>query len=350
MRILYGVQTTGHGHLVRSTPLIRGLRARGHSVDVLLSGPPPDPVWAERIGPPFTTHPGLTFSADGGRIRYVRTALQARPLRFVADVLRQPSAGRDLVVTDYEPITAWSARRHGLRSIGIGHLYAFAWPLVPRASGNLVTRAVLHHFAPAGVPVGLHWGSFGAPVLPPTVDPEIRALRRGPPAEDLVLVYLAFEPPERLVPLLKTVPSRRFHVYARTGAAVENGNVTVRPVSRAGFVEDLSRCTGVIANAGFTLTSECLHHGIPLLAMPIHGHLEQESNALALGQLGLATVTRTLTRDVIDCWLQQPPPPAQAYPDVTAALIDWIAAGAAEPLTALSQRLWTEAAAAGRAA
>ncbi|MCL4722204.1 MAG: glycosyltransferase, partial [Gammaproteobacteria bacterium] len=79
MRILYGVQTTGHGHLVRSTPLIRGLRARGHSVDVLLSGPPPDPVWAERIGPPFTTHPGLTFSADGGRIRYVRTALQARP-------------------------------------------------------------------------------------------------------------------------------------------------------------------------------------------------------------------------------------------------------------------------------
>ena len=29
MRILYGVQTTGHGHLVRSTPIIRQLRERG---------------------------------------------------------------------------------------------------------------------------------------------------------------------------------------------------------------------------------------------------------------------------------------------------------------------------------
>jgi UDP:flavonoid glycosyltransferase YjiC (YdhE family) len=41
MRILYGVQTTGHGHLVRSTPIIRQLRERGHRVDVLPSGPRP---------------------------------------------------------------------------------------------------------------------------------------------------------------------------------------------------------------------------------------------------------------------------------------------------------------------
>ncbi len=64
MRILYGVQTTGHGHLVRSTPIIRELRGRGHVVDVVLSGPPPDPLWLDRIGSPLTTHPGLTFSAE----------------------------------------------------------------------------------------------------------------------------------------------------------------------------------------------------------------------------------------------------------------------------------------------
>jgi hypothetical protein len=41
--------------------------------------------------------------------------------------LREPAPLPDLVVTGYEPATAWIARRRGLRSVGIGHLYAFAW-------------------------------------------------------------------------------------------------------------------------------------------------------------------------------------------------------------------------------
>ena len=40
VRILYGVQTTGQGHLVRSTPIIRALRDRGHEVDVLTCAHP----------------------------------------------------------------------------------------------------------------------------------------------------------------------------------------------------------------------------------------------------------------------------------------------------------------------
>ena len=39
MRILYGVQTTGNGHIVRSRAMIEALRERGHEVHPLLSGP-----------------------------------------------------------------------------------------------------------------------------------------------------------------------------------------------------------------------------------------------------------------------------------------------------------------------
>ncbi len=38
MRILYGVQGTGHGHLVRSAAMVAGLRNRGHDVHCLLTG------------------------------------------------------------------------------------------------------------------------------------------------------------------------------------------------------------------------------------------------------------------------------------------------------------------------
>ncbi len=340
MRILYGVQTTGNGHLVRSTPIIRQLRERGHQVDVLLSGPPADPSWHARIGAPLTARPGLTFAADGGRIRYLKTAIQARPVVFLRDVFGNPGPRPDLVVTDYEPITAWQARRRGLRSIGIGHLYAFAWPEVPRARGNLVTRPIMDWFAPASIQVGSHWDSFGAPVLPPVLDPEILALARGPLEGDLVLVYLGFEPLHRLVPLLKQFPDHRFHVFVKGGEERQDGNVSILPVSRSRFLADLARCAGVIANAGFTLASECLHLGVGLLVQPIRGQLEQESNAVALEHLRLGTVTRQLSRTDVQRWLAQPAPRPRQYPDVSAALVDWLDSGAEESIGALGNRLW----------
>jgi uncharacterized protein (TIGR00661 family) len=198
-------------------------------------------------------------------------------------------------------------------------------------------------FAPVAVPAGTHWDSFGAPVLPPTVDPEIRALTRGPVEADFVLVYAGFEPLDRLVPLLRQFPHHRFHVYARVLVETQAGNVAVRPISRPRFMADLARCTGVIANAGFTLTSECLHLGIAVLALPLHGQLEQESNGVALEQLGLGTVARRLGREDVLDWLAQPMPQPQNYPDVTGALIDWLDQGATEPLRSLSDRLWAAA-------
>jgi uncharacterized protein (TIGR00661 family) len=340
MRILYGVQTTGHGHLVRSTPIIRELRGRGHVVDVVLSGQPPDPLWLDRIGSPLATHPGLTFSAEGGRIRYLRTVREARPLRFIGDTFRCRPRDYDLVVSDYEPITAWAARLAGVRSIGIGHLYAFAWPSVPRARGNIVTRLVMEQFAPVAVPVGYHWADFGAPLVPPGVAPEARAVVRGTADPAFVLVYLGFEQLERILPLLRQFPDRRFHVYGRYPAPRREGSIEVRPVSRASFLADLATCSGVIANAGFTLASECLHLGVKLLVKPVHDQLEQESNCVALATLGLGSVSQDLRRAEVADWLAGPAPPPQHYPDVTAAITDWLDAGAAEPLGTLSARLW----------
>jgi uncharacterized protein (TIGR00661 family) len=342
LRILYGVQTTGHGHLVRSTPIIRELRARGHAVDVLLSGPAVDPLWHGRIGPLLAVHPGLTFSAEGGRIRYWQTMREARPLRFLANTFRCRVRDYDLVVSDYEPVTAWAARLAGVRSVGIGHLYAFAWASVPRARGNVVTRLVMDQFAPVTDPVGYHWDPFGAPLVPPGVAPEARAVVRGSIDPELILVYLGFEPLDRILPLLRQFPERRFHVYGRYPAPQRRGHIEVRPASRDAFLADLATCSSVIANAGFTLASECLHLGVKLLVKPVHGQLEQESNCVALTQLGLGSVSRDLRRADVAGWLERPEASPQGYPDATGAVIDWLDAGVRDPVAALSERLWRQ--------
>ena len=38
MKILFGVQGTGNGHISRSRELVRKLKADGHDVDVIISG------------------------------------------------------------------------------------------------------------------------------------------------------------------------------------------------------------------------------------------------------------------------------------------------------------------------
>lgn len=309
-------------------------------MEVLLSGPPPAPHWLERIAPPRRSRPGLTFATRRGRIAYLATVGESRPLRFLKDTVALNTRPYDLVVSDYEPITAWAARRQGVAAIGIGHLYAFAWPTVPRARGNPLTHAVMDCFAPVARPVGAHWSPFDAPLVPPFVAPEARAVSRATVEEDLCVVYPGFESLPQVVALLRRFGSTRFHVYGRVAEPYTEGNVSVRPVSRDHFLADLARCRGVIANAGFTLASECLHLGISLLVKPVHGQLEQESNAVALEQLGLAATSRDLDAADVAAWLAEPPPVPQNYPDVTGALLDWLAAGANESVAALSARLW----------
>ena len=38
MKILYGIATTGNGHISRSRVIVNALKKRGHSIDVILSG------------------------------------------------------------------------------------------------------------------------------------------------------------------------------------------------------------------------------------------------------------------------------------------------------------------------
>jgi hypothetical protein len=97
----------------------------------------------------------------------------------------------------------------------------------------------------------------------------------------------------------------------------------------------------VICNAGFELVSECLHLGLPVLVKPVAGQMEQLSNAAALEQLGWGATTRQLDAKAIDSWLVQPQqPPAIRYPDVAAALSDWILSGEWQDQRGLWQTLW----------
>lgn len=343
MRILYGVQGTGHGHLVRSAAMVRQLRELGHDVHCLISGRDPDSFWEAEQFAPYTALRGFTATARGGGVRLVESVARLRIARFFRDVAAFDASGIDLVVTDYEPASGWIARRNKLPSIGLGHLYSFKkrlpLPGVTRPA-QLLVGSFASLYTPVTIAIGLHWHHFGHANLPPTVGPEVRSGERVD--ERKVLVYLPGEDQEETVTLLRRLPSHRFVFYRPVDEPRQEGNVLLRPYDRRDFLDDLADAGGVIANAGFTLPSEALHLGRRLLVKPIRSHPEQFLNGRALGALGLATVADRFTHSLLETWLDSDPPSAMNYPDVTHHLSRWISGGDWNRIDRLVEQTWNE--------
>lgn len=335
MNILLGVQTTGNGHIVRSLALLQELRQRGHNVRCLLSGPSAAGRWNVEQFRPFEIRTGLTFSSRAGKLDYVRTGLSNKPVQFLRDVASLAWRDLDLVISDYEPVSAWMARRRGVPSIGISHLYAFVHD-VPKA-GASISHWLTNVFAPVQYPLGSHWHHFNQSILPPTVADDVHDLQLT--EAEHVLVYLQFEDQAAVINLLQQFPEQRFRLYSGT-AAGERGNITLCKIGRKPFIEDLASSRGVICNAGFSLVSEALQLGKKVLVKPLTGQVEQESNAVALEQLQLGRCMHRLCADSVRDFLAMDAIAPCNWPQIIGPLADWISTGNWHQPQPLLQQLW----------
>jgi uncharacterized protein (TIGR00661 family) len=337
LRILYGVQGTGNGHISRSREIIHCLKTGGHDVRVILSGRDPALLWDMEVFEPFVALEGLTFSTRRGRLQYFKTARRLNLFKFYTDIRRFDARGFDVVITDFEPVCARIARRHRLPSIGIGHQYAFRYR-IPLDGFDPAAVFVIRNFAPADYCLGLHWHHFDQPILPPVVPHHMIA--EPAPLADKILVYLPFEEIEDIRKLLAPFDGHRFFVYHQFPAAGDEGHLHLRTYSRQGFLKDLAECSGVITNAGFELASEALHLGKKILVKPLARQMEQMSNARALAMLKLGTVMKRLDGDAVAEFLDGGPAATVRYPDVARMIADWIGAGNWAEAGALSRLAW----------
>jgi len=335
VRILYGIQGTGNGHLARARALVPALQDAGLDIDYVFTGRRREDYFNMELFGDFACYPGLSLVTERGRLRHWRTATQSDLPGFWRDMRRLEVRRYDLVLSDFEPLTAWSARLAGVRSIGISHQSAFAYD-VPKVRGFAGSRLLMQTFAPVSTRVGLHWHHFQQPILPPLIEPLAAKDVQG----DKILVYMGFEAVPDIVAFLRPFTDYRFLVCARVDAPIEMGHILVKPLSHREFHDDLSDCFGVISNAGFELASECLALGKKLLVKPLLGQFEQLSNALALQALNRGTIVQSLDQRVLEKWLQLPGHPRIDYPDVPVALAQWIADGCRQTLPELAEALW----------
>lgn len=337
MKLLYGVQGTGNGHIARARIMAAALAQRDDiDVDFVFTGRDPEKYFDMDVFGDYRTFSGLSFITKHGRVDQWQTVKQANVTALFRDIRQFDTSKYDLMVNDFEPVTAWAARRQKLPSISISHQASFSYD-VPKSGDTILDKLLMRTFAPTDVQLGVHWYHFGHPIVPPFVADKPASVA----SKQHVLVYLPFEDVNDVQQMLEPLSDQLFQCFHPDIKEFQDcGHIQWHPTSKIHFQKALQHCSGVIANGGFELSSEALHLGKKLLIKPLHGQFEQLSNVLTLNQLDLCQTLFQLDTDIVEEWLESPDIERIEFPDDPTPLIDWLKKGDLHDTKTLCETLW----------
>jgi uncharacterized protein (TIGR00661 family) len=133
--------------------------------------------------------------------------------------------------------------------------------------------------------------------VPPIIRPAVRALEAHT-GEDILVYSTSGKGEEHLREVLGKFGEQRFCVYGFNKRG-EYDNCIFKERSTESFLADLAAARGVIASAGFSLLSECLHLKKPMCVLPVAGQYEQMINAHYVQKLGLGIASESLDEETL---------------------------------------------------
>jgi len=301
VRIIYAVAGEGFGHSSRAHLI--GQRLIDAGCDVIFAASQKSYVYlkqyfGERVKGGFS----LSFAYHKGKVAPLRTI--KKTFMDIPDAVRENKAlfekhfkpfDPDIVLTDFEPFTAWWAfvKKVPFISIDNEHILTVCKlehrirNFYPRLTAQAVTKS--YYF---GADAYIVFSFFNAPLknekavlAPPIVRPIVTELKAN--NGDYILLYVTTSyGKEKLLEVLSRFSKKKFVIYGFNENA-KIGNCILKDRSTEGFLQDLAGCGGIAASAGFSLISECLYFRKKMLLVPVEGQYEQIINAQYVEKLGL---------------------------------------------------------------
>lgn len=284
MKIFYAIQATGNGHISRAMELLPYLQTYGET-DLFLSGANSS---LSLDAPVKYRSKGLSlFYTCKGSLDYFSMLKKIAPLRLRKEVAELPVEKYDLVINDFECITAMACRQKKVPSVNFGHQASFMSDKTPRpAEASKVGEWLLKNYAKASTYVGLHFEQYDDFILPPVIKSEI--WNAQPMHGGYITVYLPSYCDCEIRKFFAKLTNYRFQVFSKEVQYITKQNhLTFIPVGKKAFNDSLVNCDAIICGAGFETPSEALHLNKKMMVMPIKGQYEQKCNAAALEKLGV---------------------------------------------------------------
>ena len=321
MKILYAVQGTGNGHLSRAMDVVPSLQRRAE-VDVLVSGIQADlqlpfPVKYRMHGLSFI------FGKSGG-VDLWRTFMSSTVRRLIQEVNALPVTDYDLIINDFEPISAWACHIKDKACIGLSHQAAVLDPQSPKPKEtDVMGKLIMRNYAPTSLSYGFHFKTYNQRMFTPVIRQQVRQLdvRDG----DHYTVYLPAYDDARLIKHLMRFPDVHWQVFSKHNKQpFQVKNVNVQPIANEAFISSMAASAGVLCGAGFETPAESLFLQKKLLVIPMKNQYEQHLNAAALEHMGVPVIKNLKPKNdlAIEAWLNSKAITQVDYPDCTNEIID----------------------------
>jgi uncharacterized protein (TIGR00661 family) len=321
MKILYAIQGTGNGHISRARDIIPLLQKKG-DLDILISGTEADvdlgfPVKYKLKGMSFV------FGKQGG-IDLISTYKKAKLKRFYNEIKDLPVAEYDIVINDFEPVSAWACRLNHKVCIGLSHQAAVLNKKSPKPDEkNMIGKSILKNYAPVTEKYGFHFKAYDKKIFTPVIREEIR----NTDTQKLLhyTVYLPAYDDGRIIKVLKEIRDVEWEVFSKhTKKIYSKNNVHITPINNTAFIKSLVTATGVLCGAGFETPAEALFLKKKLMVIPMKGQYEQQCNAAALKEMGVPVLKKlkiSKAEKIID-WVTNGEIIEVDYPNITERIID----------------------------
>ena len=323
MKILYAIQGTGNGHLSRARDIIPILQQKGE-VDILISGEHseislPYPIKYSLKGL------GFVFGKKGG-VDLLETYKKGSLKRLYEEIKGVPVENYDLVINDFEPVTAWACKMKQLPCIGLSHQAAVINKKSPKPKkGDLLGKAILKNYAPVTASYGFHFKAYDKSIFTPV----IRSQVRWATPQDLghYTVYLPAYGNDKIITILSQIENVQWEVFSKhCKAGLKENNVHIRPIDNELFLQSLLTCSAVLCGAGFETPAEALFLQKKLLVIPMKNQYEQQCNAAALKTMGVPVIKALKKKYLaaIQTWVDTDQILPVIYPDDTEKVIDML--------------------------
>jgi uncharacterized protein (TIGR00661 family) len=296
VKILYAIQGTGNGHIARAEEIAPLLNNFG-KVDLFVSGSQADiklpfPVKYKSTGLSF-------FFGKKGGIDFLKTFKNNSSKRVMREIKEFPVEKYDLVINDFEAITAWACHKRDVPCIALSHQFALLSPRSPRPKHfDPVGTWFLNNYAPVKDGVGFHFASYDENIFTPVIRERIRRMK--PTDDGHYTVYLPAYDDKKLVKLLLRFPAIKWQLFSKhTNKPYHIGKLSVYPVNNEAFSISMASAHGVFCGAGFETPAEALYLKKKLLVVPMKNQYEQHFNAASLKQMGVPSIKKVNKKNLI---------------------------------------------------
>ena len=321
MKILYAIQGTGNGHLSRARDIIPYLKEQG-DLHILVSGTQADvaldfPITYQLKGLSFV------FGKKGG-VDIAATYKKSNAKQLWKEIKSLPVEEYDIIINDFEPVSAWACFFAHKPCIGLSHQAAVANHHSPKPKRiDLAGAALLRYYAPVTVQYGFHFKEYDAHIFTPVIRQQVRDLAIT--KQGHYTVYLPAYDDKRIISILSQFTQIKWQVFSKHNkTSFTKGNIHIYPIGNEAFIKSMASAEGVLCGAGFETPAEALYLQKKLLVIPMKAQYEQQCNAAALADMSVPVIKSLKEKhiDVIKEWLASKQTILVDYPDRTKEIID----------------------------